>query len=73
MHYVDLFSSNTGRRTGEYEVEVSFICFVFFWCLVFLCLIKKRGVLSEVRQKSQMSEMKKSVECDLKNCNINGV
>ncbi|XP_055295558.1 polypeptide N-acetylgalactosaminyltransferase 5 isoform X1 [Sitodiplosis mosellana] len=23
MHYVDLFSSNTGRRAGEYEVEIS--------------------------------------------------
>lgn len=25
MHYVDLFNSTTGRRAGEYEVEVSSI------------------------------------------------
>lgn len=39
MHYVDLFSSNTGRRTGEYEVEVS------SKCMVFQCLIKEKWCL----------------------------
>lgn len=32
MHYVDIFGSNsTGRRSGEYEVEVSFNYFMFMF------------------------------------------
>lgn len=29
MHYVDLFSTNTGRRPGEYDVMVSEFSFSF--------------------------------------------